>query len=96
MEGGRLGWVSPGELPQTLENAVRNLPLNQISEPLRTGASFHLLEVLGRRESDISRDLAAQRARRVIFRRKAAEFYDNWYGTIRDTAFIEYIAVNPG
>lgn len=96
VEGGRLGWVSPGELPQTLENAVRDLPLNQLSEPLRTGASFHLLEVLGRRENDISRDLAAQRARRVIFRRKAAEFYDNWYGTIRDTAFIEYIAVNPG
>ncbi|MDA7956086.1 MAG: peptidylprolyl isomerase [Gammaproteobacteria bacterium] len=96
VEGGRLGWVSPGELPQTLENAVRDLPLNQLSEPLRTGTSFHLLEVLGRRENDISRDLAAQRARRVIFRRKAAEFYDNWYGTIRDTAFIEYIAVNPG
>ena len=96
VEGGRLGWVSPGELPQTLANAVRDLPLTQLSEPLRTGTSFHLLEVLGRRENDISRDLAAQRARRVIFRRKAAEFYDNWYGTIRDTAFIEYIAVNPG
>ncbi|MGR3913129.1 MAG: peptidylprolyl isomerase [Gammaproteobacteria bacterium] len=96
IEGGLLGWVNPGGLPQQLERAMSELRLNQISRPLRTRNAYHLLEVLARREKDISLDLAGERARRVIFRRKAAEFYDNWYGTIRDAAFIEYIAVNPG
>ncbi|MGR3984051.1 MAG: peptidylprolyl isomerase [Gammaproteobacteria bacterium] len=96
VDGGRLGWVNPGDFPQDLEREMSRLPLNQISRPLRTRNAYHLIEVTDRRESDISRDLAGQRARRVIFRRKAAEFYDNWYGTIRGTAFIEYIGVNPG
>lgn len=96
VDGGLLGWINPGDLPEPLENMVRALPLNQVSAPFRTRSGYHLVEVLQRRESDISYQLAQDRARNVIFRRKASEFYDNWYGTLRDTAFIEYVAVNPG
>ncbi len=93
--GGHLGWINPGDFPPPFERAVGALEVNEVSAPLRTQSGYHLVEVLERRRADISRELAAQRARQVIFRRKAAEFYDNWYGTIRDTAFIEYIAVDP-
>ena len=95
-ECGMLGWVNPGDFSPAVERAARELPLNQVSEPVRTSAGYHLIEVLERRDSDISAELAARRARQMIFQRKAGEFYDNWYGALRDSAYIEYIAVNPG
>jgi len=94
--GGMLGWVNPGDFSPAFERAARELPLNQVSEPVRTTAGYHLIEVLERRDSDISAQLAARRARQMIFQRKADQFYDNWYGALRDSAYIEYIAVNPG
>jgi peptidyl-prolyl cis-trans isomerase SurA len=75
---------------------MHNLQLNEVSKPLRSQSGYHLIQMLDRRQNDISLDIAGNRARQAIFRRKAAEFYDNWYGTLRDAAFIEYVAVNPG
>jgi len=95
-EGGQLGWVNPGDFPPAFERAADALALNTVSAPVRSQAGYHLIEVLERRDSDISLELAARRARQMIFQRKAAEFYDNWYGALRDSAYIEYIAVNPG
>lgn len=95
-EGGDLGWVTPGDFPPVFERAAGQLALNEVSQPVRTPAGYHLIEVLERRDSDISLELAARRARQMIFQRKAAEFYDNWYGALRDSAYIEYIESNPG
>lgn len=95
-EGGQLGWITPGDFPPAFERAAGELALGEVSAPVRTPAGYHLIEVLERRDNDISLELAARRARQMIFQRKAAEFYDNWYGALRDSAYIEYIAVNPG
>jgi len=95
-EGGQLGWLTPGDFPPAFERAAGELALNEVSAPVRSPAGYHLIEVLERRDGDISLELAARRARQMIFQRKAAEFYDNWYGALRDSAYIEYIAVNPG
>ena len=96
IEGGLLGWTNPGDFPPKLEQVLARLELNELSKPLRAPAGYHLVEVLDRRRADISVVMAAKRARQVIFQRKAASFYDNWYGAIRDSAHIEYIAVDPG
>lgn len=95
-DGGELGWVTPGDYPPAFERAAGALALGEVSEPVRTSAGYHLIEVLERRDNDISLELAARRARQMIFQRKAAAFYDNWYGTLRDSAYIEYIDGNPG
>lgn len=94
-DSGRLGWINPGDFPPEFEQAVRALGINEVSKPLRIGNNYHLVEVLERRRRDISADLAVKRARQIIFQRKAAEFYDNWYRTIRDAAHIEYVSVTP-
>jgi len=95
-QGGDLGWVTPGDFPPVFERAAEALALNEVSAPVRSPAGYHLIEVLERRDGDISMELAARRARQMIFQRKAAEFYDNWYGALRDSAYIEYIESNPG
>ena len=93
--GGVLGWVNPGDFSPEFEQAIDDLPLNQVSAPLRTRNGYHLVEVLERRSADLGVALAVKRARQIVFQRKAAEFYDNWFGAIRDSAHIEYVSVNP-
>jgi peptidyl-prolyl cis-trans isomerase SurA len=40
--GGDLGWISEGDLPEDLENAVSTLKAGEISEPVRAGSGFHI------------------------------------------------------
>ena len=40
--GGELGWLDQGDLPQSLENALLDLDLNQISAPVRGPAGVHI------------------------------------------------------
>ena len=69
--------------------------MNEVSRPLLARSGYHLVEILDRRRVDIRMEMAARRAREVIFKRKAAAFYDDWYGAIRDAAHIEYVAIDP-
>lgn len=92
--GGSLGWVSPGDTAPLLEQAILNLPLNQLSNPVRSRFGYHLIEVLERREKDIGQDIMRKNARNELFKRKAAELYQNWFDRLRDGAYIEYLVNN--
>lgn len=47
--GGDLGWVLPGGLDPTLDNAIEKLQPRAFSEPIRTAAGWHVLMVVDRR-----------------------------------------------
>jgi peptidyl-prolyl cis-trans isomerase SurA len=90
-DGGSLGWISPGTTLPRFENAATELPLNTVSKPVQTRYGFHLIKVLDRRETDIARAGAENKARQAIFVRKAADLYNNWFRNVRQRAFVEYI-----
>ena len=92
-DGGSLGWVNPGTLVPAFEKVANSLPLKTISTPVRSRFGYHIIQVLDRREADMSNELAINQARQALFRRKADELYDNWFKAIRRTAFIEYIGI---
>ncbi len=92
--GGSLGWVNPGDTAPLFEQAALKLPLNQVSDPVRSQFGYHLIEVLGKRNKDISRDIARNNAREKLFKRKAAELYQNWFDRLLDNTYIEYLADN--
>jgi len=46
---GYLGWIAPFVLSATLEDAVYNLPLKEISLPVRTANGYHIIQVLNKR-----------------------------------------------
>ena len=92
LQGGMLGWVNPGEIAPRLEQLSRTLELNQVSDPVRSPFGYHLIEVLDRREKDITYDLVRKDAEAEVFKRKAAELYQIWFDQLRDSAHIEYIA----
>lgn len=92
--GGSLGWISPEDTDSLFEQAVFDLPLNQLSDPVKTRFGYHLIEVLEHREKDISWDIARNNAHDELFKRKYEELYQNWFDRLSDSAYIEYLVDN--
>ncbi|MCW5746093.1 MAG: peptidylprolyl isomerase [Alphaproteobacteria bacterium] len=47
--GGDLGWVLPGTLDPAVDAAIARLGVNQVSDPVRTQAGWHILKLLAQR-----------------------------------------------
>ena len=92
--GGSLGWVNPGTLVPAFESVAASLPLGEISRPVKTRFGFHIIRVNNRRSTDMASEVAINRARQAIFRRKAEEIYSNWLQSVRERTFIEYVGVS--
>lgn len=88
--GGDLGWINPGQTVADFERAVRALEPMQLSEPIRTPYGWHLLQVLARREQDLSGERRLANARQQLHARKADERYEQWLRQLRDESFVEY------
>jgi foldase protein PrsA len=48
-EGGKLGWVSPGQFAEPFESAMRKLGIGEVSSPVSTDFGVHVIGVTGRR-----------------------------------------------
>ena len=87
--GGDLGWLSPGDTVPEFEKAMAQLQPGQISEPVRSPFGWHLIQVLERRDEDMSGDQQRVRARLALRQAKAEEAYQEWIRQMRDSVFIE-------
>ncbi len=87
--GGDLGWVNPGDTVPAFEKAMKSLGLGEISEPVRTPFGWHIIQVLERRDQDMSKESARLKARQEIRARKAEEAYNDWVRELRDRAYVE-------
>jgi peptidyl-prolyl cis-trans isomerase SurA len=88
--GGDLGWVNPGDTVPQFEKAMNDLKDGQISEPIRSPFGWHIIQVLERRQQDMSKESARLKARQEIRARKADEAYQDWIRELRDRAYVEY------
>lgn len=88
--GGDIGWVRPGQTAREFERAMNDLAVGEISKPVRTPFGVHLIQVLARREQDMSEERNRLVARNQIHARKADERYEQWLRQLRDEAFVEY------
>jgi peptidyl-prolyl cis-trans isomerase SurA len=88
-KGGNLDWVRPNNLVAEFADVMTKLPLNVISEVTGSSFGFHLIEVLGQRESDISQQQLKDRARKILKARKYSQEIDSWIRQVRANAFVE-------
>jgi peptidyl-prolyl cis-trans isomerase SurA len=88
--GGDLGWVSPGDTVPEFERAMEALKPGKTSAPFKTAFGWHIVQVLERREQDMSQDRQRLTARQAIRSRKADEQWQEWVRQQRDKAYIEY------
>ena len=89
--GGDLGWVNPGNLVPEFEKAMSALKPNGLSAPVQSPFGLHLIQVLGRRDQDVTQERTRGAARNQIHARKADERYEQWSRQLRDEAFVEYL-----
>jgi len=87
--GGDLGWVSPGDTVPPFEHAMNALKPGEISQPVKTPFGWHLIQVLGRREKDVSQERRRLLARKEIRERKADARYQDWLRQLRDQAYVD-------
>ena len=67
--GGEMGMRPSDRYPTLFIDSTQNLSKGQVSDPVRSGAGFHILKVLERKQSDMSSTLIVQtRARHILLR----------------------------
>ena len=89
--GGDLDWVNEGGMPPEFEAVIQVLEENTLSEPFESATGWHIAEVLGRRESDLSQQYTRSQAANSLRNRKFDLELQNWMIEIREKAFVEFI-----
>lgn len=88
-QGGDLDWISPGQTVPEFEAAMNKLQPGMIGA-VQTQFGWHLIQVLERRNTDVSAQQQRQQARMAIGTFKSDELYQDWLRQLRDRAFVEY------
>jgi peptidyl-prolyl cis-trans isomerase SurA len=87
--GGDLGWLSPGDTVPEFERAMNALKPGEISGPVQTPFGWHLIQVIERRNEDLSKERQRLAARQTLRARKSDEAYQEWVRQLRDRAYID-------
>jgi peptidyl-prolyl cis-trans isomerase SurA len=88
-KGGDLGWINPGDTVPEFERAMNDLKDGEVSGPVQSPFGWHLIQVLGRRNQDVTQERQRLTARQAIRERKAEEAFQDWVRQIRDSAYVE-------
>jgi len=77
--GGSLGAVIRGQTVPAFEDAVFGLQKDELSQPVKTSAGYHLIEVTDiTPENQLSYDLVKEKIRTVLLEEKQATAWDEW------------------
>lgn len=66
--GGALGLRVPDRYPQLFLDAALALPTGGLTEPIRSGAGWHVLKVIEKRQAGPAQTVAQQHARHILLR----------------------------
>jgi peptidyl-prolyl cis-trans isomerase SurA len=80
--GGVLGWMGPGDLVPPFEIAMNRLQIGEVSDPVKTEFGWHLIQVLERRDAQLTVEKQREFARAAIRERKFEQAYQDWLRTI--------------
>ncbi|QWE24492.1 peptidylprolyl isomerase [Polynucleobacter sp. AP-Elch-400A-B2] len=89
--GGNLGWMGPGDLVPEFDQAMNRLQIDEVSNPVKTEFGWHLIQVLERRDAQLTLEKQRQFARAAIRERKFDQAYQDWLRELRDTATVKII-----
>ena len=88
-KGGDIGWVGPGDTVPEFEAAMDALKVKEFSPVVQSPFGMHLIQVLERRQRDVSAERQRAAARQALRERKLDDAYQDWLRQIRDRAYVE-------
>ena len=88
-DGGSLGWVSTGEMVPVFDEVMQKTPVNDFSTPFQSQFGWHILQVNGERQQDVTEQYRRNIARQTLYQREFEQELDNWLREIRATAYVE-------
>jgi peptidyl-prolyl cis-trans isomerase SurA len=89
INGGDLGWSTPGNLVPEFEEQMDALAIGEVSQPFESQFGWHIVQVLERRDYDATDEARRDQARQAIRDEKADEALRNYLRRLRDEAYIE-------
>lgn len=89
MKGGDLGWTSPGQMVPEFEQMAANTEVGKVSPPFRSQFGWHILQVLERREQDMSEQILRQQAQMILRKRQFQDELPRWLKELRDNAYVQ-------
>ena len=88
-KGGELSWVNPGDTVPEFERAMNALKPGELSQIVQSPFGWHLIEVMERRQQDVTTERQRLLARQAIRERKLDEAVEDWVRQVRDQAYVE-------
>jgi peptidyl-prolyl cis-trans isomerase SurA len=86
--------MGPGDLVPEFDQAMNRLQIGEVSNPVKTEFGWHLIQVLERRDAQLTLEKQRQFARAAIRERKFEQAYQDWLRELRDTATVKIINAN--
>ncbi len=89
LNGGDLGWATADQFVGQFGAIMDATAIGEVSEPFLTNFGWHILQVLDRREEDMSQEARENMAVEILHKRRFEEERQEWLKEIRDEAFVE-------
>ena len=88
--GGDIGFIEQGMILTEIEDAVWDLPINQISEVVESPVGFHILQATDRRGAGVKQaELVRSEIKEKLEQEKQEKKFQEWMDTLREKAHIE-------
>ena len=75
-------------VPEFRDELLR-LDMRELSQPFRSSHGWHLVQVMGKRTTDITEQANKQKAYQVLFNRRFNEESQNWLNELREEAYVK-------
>lgn len=89
MDGGELGWSNPGDYDPAFEQTLNATEIGQLSKPVKSSFGWHIIEVMDRRNEDVSQEEQKNRAYQIIFKRKFEQELQSTLIELRAEAYVD-------
>jgi len=89
LEGGNLDWVDANSLVPEFRQVMLTSKINVLSKPFKSVFGWHILQVLDKRDIDVSEQMRKNQAQRILYNRKYEYELQSWLNNLREEAYIE-------
>lgn len=91
LKGGNLGWIQGDEMVPPFTQAMNQLEIGKISDPVKTQFGWHLIQVLERRNVDDTEDFQRRQIEKMLYQRNFQEQAMNFVQRMRDISYVNIL-----